>query len=1485
MKRIFLILIIILCVSKVLADGAKYLIITPDSFVQAVQPLANWKTKKGIKAKVVPLSVIGNTTTQIKSYITNAYNSWEIRPEYVLLAGFGSVIPVSGTSDDYYADITGNYRIELSVGRLPCSNVTQCNVLVSKILGYERTPYLTDSLWFKKGTTIVVEDNPPDQYYQADCRYIRNLMLSHGFVQIDSFLSTLGNNSSDVMNAINDGRSYVIYRGSSVVNWGSPFNQVIPDNLINGFKLPVVISGTCATVSLTTTGYLADKFLLAGTAHNPKGAVAYFGTTVATHYVSQYRSAVTKGFFQALFVENKYILGDVTKRAKFTMDSIYNNQTRYNEWNLLGDPELHLWTETPKSMVVSHDSVINNLQQNYTVLVTCNGIPLPGACVCLLKDTTVYQYSNTDSSGIVLFNIYPRTPGTMSLTVTARNMIPYEKNISVVPANLEHNVGVISIVDPVGTIAAGTNVIPKIKVINIGNHTDKFPVICRIDSIYSETQPAVVVNPGDTSIISFPNWVSIIGNHSIIAFCALDNDQWRGNDTIQRNFNVIYLDDIGTDSILNPGNTCFIGRTIIPRARIKNYGLTSETDFSVVCSIVNINGNLRYTDNKTISLATGRDTIVDFLTWIPTIVELCMVKIRTYDQNDMNSANDSITIITYVSSAIQDTIGTGTSYTNYNPINRSYNYSSHEAIYFQQEINAEGYITSIAYFKDHGTNTYPIENVIIYMKHTSSITLGSGDYSLTGYTEVFSGSFTNDSLSGWMEITLTTPFSYNNIDNLQILVLKGFQQYISGYPYWRYTTTSPNYCCRYGYNDYEQPVSLYQSYNRPNIMLTMAIQSPIANDVGVVSIISPTGYQQPYTIIPKAKIRNYGVLSQINFPVICNITNTNGQLRYTDTVIVPSISYRETLRVNFRPWTPTITEICTVSVRTALLNDSNPTNDQKTRTTNINYTVQVDVGTATSNSFAGPMNRTYNYSSSEAIYLQSEICAIGTINHIAYFKDNGTDMNQIASVTIYMKHATETQLANGNFSLDGYSQVYSGSFPNNADSGWITIQLMTPFEYNNVDNLQVLVLKGYQQYISTTVCPYWRYSATNPVYCCRQSYSDANIPASLTQTYNRPNIRLTIQRFMNDVGVRGIMYPLSLHRINGLVRPTVNLMNYGALVQYNIPVICSICGTNNTLRYYDTLRIESLASRETTSVSFSVWQPTISETCITIFRTNATPDENPDNNRKTKITYINPIYLQENFSDTIFPPQSWTIISFDHGYYTWVRNTNNSYSTPACVACRLDTGSLVNNDWLITPRIGPVRTGDSLIFYFRAHLSSHYETLLVKVSTGENASDTQHYTILDLVSNNSTTYIRQALDLSNYADSLIYIAFQYRCRQLQIYLDDITVRGFEPEGITTDKIYIIPFITMLYPSIPNPVKNSTTRISFSLAEPTKVSLRIFDISGRIVKTLADNQMNIGLYHYNWNCKDENSKSVAQGIYFYTLETTKQKFTKKLVLMK
>lgn len=83
----------------------------------------------------------------------------------------------------------------------------------------------------------------------------------------------------------------------------------------------------------------------------------------------------------------------------------------------------------------------------------------------------------------------------------------------------------------------------------------------------------------------------------------------------------------------------------------------------------------------------------------------------------------------------------------------------------------------------------------------------------------------------------------------------------------------------------------------------------------------------------------------------------------------------------------------------------------------------------------------------------------------------------------------------------------------------------------------------------------------------------------------------------------------------------------------------------------------------------------------------------------------------------------------------------------------------------------------------------------------------------------------------------------------------------------------------LYQNYPNPFNPSTT-IKFSIPENLFVSLKIYDISGKLAADLVREKLSQGLYEYQWN-----ASSFPSGVYFYKLETESFTQIKKMVLVK
>ncbi|MEO0114596.1 MAG: FlgD immunoglobulin-like domain containing protein [candidate division WOR-3 bacterium] len=88
--------------------------------------------------------------------------------------------------------------------------------------------------------------------------------------------------------------------------------------------------------------------------------------------------------------------------------------------------------------------------------------------------------------------------------------------------------------------------------------------------------------------------------------------------------------------------------------------------------------------------------------------------------------------------------------------------------------------------------------------------------------------------------------------------------------------------------------------------------------------------------------------------------------------------------------------------------------------------------------------------------------------------------------------------------------------------------------------------------------------------------------------------------------------------------------------------------------------------------------------------------------------------------------------------------------------------------------------------------------------------------------------------------------------------------------------------TKLYTPQPNPFAHKT-RILFSLKENAFTKLLIYDLTGRVVKTLAYGNMKSGIYTINWHGDDNAGKRLTSGIYFLKFQADDYQKIRKLLL--
>lgn len=111
---------------------------------------------------------------------------------------------------------------------------------------------------------------------------------------------------------------------------------------------------------------------------------------------------------------------------------------------------------------------------------------------------------------------------------------------------------------------------------------------------------------------------------------------------------------------------------------------------------------------------------------------------------------------------------------------------------------------------------------------------------------------------------------------------------------------------------------------------------------------------------------------------------------------------------------------------------------------------------------------------------------------------------------------------------------------------------------------------------------------------------------------------------------------------------------------------------------------------------------------------------------------------------------------------------------------------------------------------------------------------------------------------------------------------------FDPIYISTDteddsSPAILPY-SSLAQNYPNPF-NISTKIEYSLGARSRVTITIFDILGRKVKTVIDREQPAGNYTAVWDGTDADGRPMSSGVYFYRIQADNLKESKKALLLK
>jgi len=460
-------------------EVVEYMIVCPEALAGEFQRLADWKTRKGVRAEVVTLESIAaepgyagrDLAESIRNCIADRVSTSGV--QWVLLGGDTETVPTRQAYDFffeqglpcdlYYADLDGTWDedgddrwgevdedsidmfSDVYVGRAPVVDEADAASFVDKVLVYEgaafalatdyqlRMLYLGEILW-----------NSPDPYTDGAvaCEMIDDGYVPSRFDPAEKLYESEGTLSlAPTVSQLDFGYGLIMHEGHADISRVSigtdELTNVTLDGLANGERGGVWYSVGCWSAAIDHDAF-GEHWI-----SNPDGGgVAYVGNSRygwgCPGYPGQCVSDLySQQFFNSLFVKGLVHAGVVHADAKHHYVGLakvdeYMRYAMY-ELNLLGDPEMPIWTDTPVPLsvdvVTSVDPVRGTV--DVTVAVERDGVPESGARVCVCDtDSGVYEMGITDAAGIANLFVEAGVAGYADLTVTSRNAIPHCEEIA-----------------------------------------------------------------------------------------------------------------------------------------------------------------------------------------------------------------------------------------------------------------------------------------------------------------------------------------------------------------------------------------------------------------------------------------------------------------------------------------------------------------------------------------------------------------------------------------------------------------------------------------------------------------------------------------------------------------------------------------------------------------------------------------------------------------------------------------------------------------------------------------------------------------------------------------------------------------------------------------------------------------------------------------------------------------------------------------------
>jgi hypothetical protein len=407
--------------------------------------LAEQKRRKGFEVTIANQDICGTSTTSIKNYIQNAYDTWDNPPEFIILVGdVNGSIHVPAWSESFsgygaegdvpYVQLEGNDTLpDAFIGRISVASITQLQTYLNKEIRYETSPLIAGPDWMNH-SLLVGDTSPSGNSCIFTVKYAKELLLQND--PTSTFTELYGGDPSpNQMNmSLNNGSLFFYYRGwIGMSGWG----ESNISSLTNTNKLFNAVIITCDTGSYGSGTSRTEMVIRAGTPGNLKGGISAIGM-VTPHTHTTFNNILSGGISYGLVVDSMRTMGEAINMGRYALHMAYDDSNpsqanTFSHWiNLMGDPSVQIYVTIPKVLHTQFQSSLPSGSNSILINVTDeNNAPLPNAKVTLYQsESNLSVAGNTDENGAVRIYFDPNTTGEVFVTTTKDDYV--QKNESVI---------------------------------------------------------------------------------------------------------------------------------------------------------------------------------------------------------------------------------------------------------------------------------------------------------------------------------------------------------------------------------------------------------------------------------------------------------------------------------------------------------------------------------------------------------------------------------------------------------------------------------------------------------------------------------------------------------------------------------------------------------------------------------------------------------------------------------------------------------------------------------------------------------------------------------------------------------------------------------------------------------------------------------------------------------------------------------------------